>query len=165
MLRPGRTIELIQAELVSGGRTAVRATAWRLQKSDSSTIAGLEDERMPGPDELVEPAILTEWPGGYIQSIEVRQVTGHRPGHGRAWLRTKHPLVDGEAFTAASRLIGLIDTSNGIATRVKPGPGSYAFPNVPHGVPHANVHSLFLALRKAARSSATLRLLPRAPRE
>ncbi|HNP16405.1 MAG TPA: thioesterase family protein, partial [Terrimesophilobacter sp.] len=42
MLRPGRTIELVQAELVSGGRTAVRATAWRLQLSDTSAIEGIE---------------------------------------------------------------------------------------------------------------------------
>jgi hypothetical protein len=130
MLRPGRTIELVQAELVSDGRTAVRATAWRLQSSDTSAIAGIEDERMPGPDELVEPIIVTEWPGGYIQSVEIRPALGHSPGHGRAWLRTKHPLVVGETFTAVARLIGLVDTSNGIATRVKPGPGSYLFPNV-----------------------------------
>ena len=130
MLRPGHTIELVQAELVSGGRTAVRATAWRLQRSDTSAIAGIEDERMPGPDELVEPVTLAEWPGGYIQSVEIRPVPGHASGRGRAWLRTKHPLVDGEAFTAVARLVGLVDTSNGIATRVKPGPGSYLFPNV-----------------------------------
>lgn len=130
MPRPGRTIELVQAELVSGGRTAVRATAWRLQKSDTSAIAGIEDERMPGPDESVEPIVVTEWPGGYIQSVEIRPVPGHAPGRGQAWLRTKHPLVAGEAFSAVARLLGMVDTSNGIATRVKPGPGSYLFPNL-----------------------------------
>lgn len=127
LLRPGRTIELVQAELVSGGRTAVRATAWRLQRSDTSEVAAIEDERMPGPA-AAEPVTLTEWPGGYIQSIEVRTVPGHAPGRGRVWLRTKHPLVDGVPFSDAARLIGLVDTSNGIATRVKP--GSYQFPNV-----------------------------------
>ena len=129
MLRPGRTIELVQAELVSGGRTAVRATAWRLQRSDTSAIAAIEDERMPGPDLSIEPATLTGWPGGYIRSIEVRPAPGHAPGHGRAWLRTKHPLVD-DAFRDLARLIGLVDTTNGIATRVEPGPGGYLFPNV-----------------------------------
>ena len=120
--------ELVQAELVSSGRAAVRATAWRLQKSDTTAIEGIEDERMSGPDENVEPVTISEWPGGYIQSVEIRPVPGHRPGRGRAWLRTKHPLVDGEDFTELSRLIGMIDTSNGIATRVRP--GSYLFPNV-----------------------------------
>lgn len=128
MLRPGRTIELVQAELVSGGRTAVRATAWRMQQSDTSTIAAIEDESMPGPDECVEHVGMTEWLGGYIQSIEIRAVPGHRSGQGRAWLRSKHPLVEGEPFTAVAALAGLIDTSNGIATRVKP--ENYLFPNL-----------------------------------
>jgi hypothetical protein len=130
VLRPGRTIELVQAELVSGGRTAVRATAWRLQQSDTSAIAVMEDARMPGPDESVEPLDLSEWPGGYIRSVDVYPAPGHAAGHGRAWLRTRHPLVEGSAFSDVARLVGLIDTSNGIATRVKPGPGSYLFPNV-----------------------------------
>ena len=55
---------------------------------------------------------------------------GHAPGRGRVWLRTQHPLVDGVPFSDVARLIGLVDTSNGVATRVKPGPGSYLFPNL-----------------------------------
>lgn len=129
MLRPGRTIELVQAELVSGGRTAVRATAWRLQRSDTTLVSGIEDERMPGPDESAETLDLTEWPGGYIRSIDIRPAPGHGSGRGRVWLRTAHPLVD-VPFSDLARLVGLIDTSNGIATRVRPGPGSFMFPNV-----------------------------------
>ncbi|HEY9498448.1 MAG TPA: thioesterase family protein, partial [Terrimesophilobacter sp.] len=94
-----------------------------------SAVAAIEDEPMPGPD-AAEPLTLTEWPGGYIQSIEVRTAPGHAPGRGRAWLRTRHPLVDGAPFSDVARLIGLVDTSNGVATRVRPGPGSYLFPNV-----------------------------------
>jgi hypothetical protein len=130
MLRPGRTIELLGAELVSGGRTAVRATAWRLQRSDTSGVTEIEDERMPGPDATVQPLDLTEWPGGYIRSVDVRPAPGHAAGNGRAWIRTRHPLVAGAPSSDVARLIGLIDTSNGIATRVRPGPGSYLFPNI-----------------------------------
>lgn len=129
LLRPGRTIQLVQAELVSGGRTAVRAVAWRLQRSDTTAVAAIEDERMPGPDQG-EPLTLTEWPGGYIRSVEIVALPGHASGRGRVWLRTRHPLVGGETFSDLARLVGLIDTSNGIATRVRPGLGSYMFPNV-----------------------------------
>jgi hypothetical protein len=129
MLRPGRTIELVQAEMVSGGRTAVRATAWRLLRSDTSDVQGIEDERMPGPEESEPTPYSGVWPGGYIRSIEPRVAPGHAAGRGRAWLRTEHPLVD-MPFSDTARLIGLVDTSNGIATRVKPGPDSYMFPNV-----------------------------------
>jgi hypothetical protein len=129
MLRPGRTIELVQVELVSGGRTAVRATAWRLQRSDTTQVAGIEDERMPGPDDAAPAHDMSMWPGGYIRSIDLRLAPGHAPGRGRVWLRTTHPLVD-VPFSDTARLIGLADTSNGIATRAKPGPDSYMFPNV-----------------------------------
>jgi len=129
MLRPGRTIELVQAELVSGGRTAVRATAWRLLRSDTSEVQGVEDGRMPGPDESESRQYTDVWPGGYIRSIDPRVASGHAAGRGRAWLRTGHPLVD-VPFSDTARLIGLVDTSNGIATRVEPGPDSYMFPNV-----------------------------------
>ncbi len=130
MLRPGRTIELVQAELVSSGRTAVRATAWRLQRSDTSAIEGIEDAPMSGPPESATVAALGEWPGAYIQSIDIRTLPGHAPGHGRTWIRPRHPLVSPGTFTDLARLIGVADTSNGIAVRVEPGPGGYAFPNV-----------------------------------
>ncbi|WP_349898375.1 thioesterase family protein [Parafrigoribacterium soli] len=127
MLRPGRTIELVQAELVSGGRAAVRATAWRLVRSDTSAIAAIDDDRISGPDAVEDPVAMEEWAGGYIQSIDVRPLPDHAAGRGRAWIRAKHPLVD-VPFSDFARLIGLVDTTNGIATRVKP--QEYLFPNV-----------------------------------
>lgn len=130
MSRPGRTIELLEAEMNHGGRTAIRARAWRLAAGDTSSVAAVEDEPMPGPDDGAEHDAVAEWPGGYIQSIEVRKLPGHRPGRGRVWLRTPHALIEGEPSSEQARLIGLIDTANGIATRVPPGAGSWAFPNV-----------------------------------
>ncbi|MEO6942177.1 MAG: thioesterase family protein [Terrimesophilobacter sp.] len=130
MLRPGRTIELVQAELISNGRPAVRATAWRLQRSDTRTIVGVEDEPMSGSPESGRRVTLDEWPGGYIRSIEIRTLPGHAPGHGRAWIRPLHPLVSPGSVSDLARLVGVADTSNGIATRVDPGPGGYAFPNL-----------------------------------
>ena len=50
-LRPGRTIELLQAELVANGRVAIRATAWRMITSDTSAVAAVEDTAIPAPDE------------------------------------------------------------------------------------------------------------------
>ena len=92
MLRPGRTIELVQAELVSGGRTAVRARAWRLQTSDTSAVAAIEDAPMAGPSHASGPVSLDDWPGGYIHSIEIRAV----PGTGRAAARPgPHPASAG----------------------------------------------------------------------
>jgi hypothetical protein len=129
MLRPGRTIELVQAELVAGGRTAVRATAWRLQRSDTTAIAAVEDPSMPVRSEAAEPVTLTDWPGGYIRSVDIYPTAGHRAGRGSVWLRTRHPLIADTPFSEFAALIGLIDTTNGVAVRVPPGE-HYAFPNV-----------------------------------
>ena len=43
-IRPGRTIELIEAVMSSRGRDAIIARAWRLITQDTSVIAGLEDQ-------------------------------------------------------------------------------------------------------------------------
>ncbi|XAS70504.1 thioesterase family protein [Micrococcaceae bacterium Sec5.1] len=129
-LRPGRTIELIQAELSAGGRVAIRAAAWRMITSDTSAVAAFEDEAMPAPDECKLWDGASVWPGGYIRSLEMRIGEGHRPGSGRVWIRTMHPLTDKEDSSDLARLMGLVDTANGIAARVPPGENSYIFPNV-----------------------------------
>lgn len=129
-LRPGRTIELIQAELTAEGRPAIHATAWRLVTSDTAAIAAVEDHAMPGPESCLPWDGAGTWPGGYIRSLEMRMADGHRPGSGRVWIRTSHPLTDKRDSIAVARLIGLVDTANGVAARVPPGEGSYAFPNL-----------------------------------
>ncbi|MHA7141782.1 MULTISPECIES: thioesterase family protein [unclassified Arthrobacter] len=130
VIRPGKTIELLEAEMVSGGRTVIRAKAWRLAKADSAAVAAIEDAPMPGPDQAGPFADMTAWPGGFIESLEFRVVEGHRPGRGRVWLRTPHQMVEGTPTADLVRLIGLIDTANGVSARVPPGPGSWMFPNL-----------------------------------
>jgi hypothetical protein len=130
ILRPGRTIELLEAELIAEGRTAVRATAWRLVKGATAEVAALEDARMPGPDGLETAHGMTQWPGDFIGSLDFRAVDGLRPGRGQVWVRTPYDLVEGAPASDLVRLVGLVDTANGIAARVPPGGDSYMFPNV-----------------------------------
>ncbi|SEE11706.1 Thioesterase-like superfamily protein [Arthrobacter alpinus] len=131
MLRPGRTIELLQAELIADGRVAVRATAWRLQKGDTAAVEAYEDEPMGSLAAAVPWDGMSMWPGGFIRSIEARINPGHRPGRGRAWLRSPYTMLDGGAPTSALvRLLGLADSANGISARVEPMPGGWMFPNV-----------------------------------
>ncbi|MEJ1180660.1 MULTISPECIES: thioesterase family protein [unclassified Pseudarthrobacter] len=129
-LRPGRTIELLQAELIANGRVAIRATAWRLVTSDTSAVAAVEDSTIATPDECKPYDGASVWPGGYIRSLEMRVAEGHRPGAGTVWLRTAHPLTDAADTGDLARLMGMVDTANGIAARVPPGKDSYAFPNL-----------------------------------
>lgn len=131
MLRPGKTIELLQAELIANGRVAVRATAWRLQKGDTSSVEAYEDEPMASLESADSWDGMNTWPGGFIRSIEARVNAGHRAGRGRVWLRTPYPMLDGGAPSSALvRLLGLADSANGVSARMDPSSGGWMFPNV-----------------------------------
>ncbi|PQZ93649.1 thioesterase [Arthrobacter sp. MYb227] len=130
MIRPGRTIELIEGEMISQGRTCVVARGWRLKTSDSTAVAALEDTEVTHPEELVAFEGMTPWPGGYIRGLEFRGANGHRPGKGVVWMRNHFEMVQGIQSPDFVRLMGMVDTANGVAPRVAPGPGSWMFPNV-----------------------------------
>ncbi|GAA6525282.1 thioesterase family protein [Intrasporangium sp. DVR] len=126
--RPGRSIELLEGTLSVDGRDVVRAHAWRLAAHDSTPVAGVEFEPMPGPDEFPEWRGVDVWPGGYIRGVEFRADPERRPGRTRTWIRTPHALVDGEVGSPTADLIRLVDTANGIAVRASP--QDWMFPNV-----------------------------------
>ncbi|MEE1621082.1 thioesterase family protein [Zafaria sp. Z1313] len=130
MIRPGRTIELIEAEMLCQGRTSIVARAWRLKTLDSAPVAAVEDSSVAHPERLPAWDGMSPWPGGYISQLDFRVEPGHRPGKGVVWLRTPHPMVAGVETTPLVRLLGLVDTANGVAPRVEPGPASWMFPNV-----------------------------------
>lgn len=127
-IRPGRTIELLEATLTIGSRVIIRARAWRLAVSDTSAYAGSELPTMDGPSAgAVEDATLT-WPGGYIASLITRELPGGRPGRRQVWLKTKATLVEGEQVGPLAELVTRCDTANGIAVRIDP--KKLMYPNV-----------------------------------
>ncbi|MFZ3452332.1 thioesterase family protein [Arthrobacter sp. 7Tela_A1] len=128
--RAGRTIELLEAELIAGGRTAIKATAWRLAVGDTSEVAALEDDAIPGPAEAAGFDGMTAWPGNFINTLEFRAVPGLRPGRGQVWVRSPFEMVDGGPTPDLVSLLGLVDAANGVAARVPPGGDSWMFPNV-----------------------------------
>jgi hypothetical protein len=127
VIRPGRTIELVEAEVIAEHRVVVRATAWRLAISDTSAIAGGDIPDLPGP-ESGEPWVGSDlWGGGFIRSLQLRVLPDWQPGRGRVWLRTDLDLVEGEPSSPLARFFGMIDTANGIAARADP--ATVLFPN------------------------------------
>jgi hypothetical protein len=127
VLRPGRTIELLEAEMTARGRTVVRATAWRLATSDTSSIADHAHASIPGPDEGKPFDMCLNWSGGFVRSLEVRTIGEPAPGRATVWLRPRVDLVEGHPTTDLARIFGMIDTANGIAVRAKP--TEVLFPN------------------------------------
>ena len=128
VVRPGRTIELLEAVAVSGGRAVLRARAWHLARHDTAPVAGGEPGALPPPDRLPSAALSSVWPGGYIASLDVRPLRAPEPGRATVWLTTPVGLVAGEPVSDLARFVGLVDTANGIAARESP--KSWMFPNV-----------------------------------
>ncbi len=127
MLRPGRTIELVEASLSHDGRAAVLARAWLMRTADTTSLAGSALPPMPGVQEL-EPWDPREvWPGEFVRSVEVRREQDE-PGRARFWLRPRIPLLLGEEVSATARMLGAVDITNGMTVRVSP--AEALFPNL-----------------------------------
>jgi hypothetical protein len=127
-IRPGRTIELVEATLVAGPRPVVRARAWRVARGDTSAVAGGQPPALPSPDDFGPVDGLEVWTGGYIASLEMRGHPQNSPGRGQVWIRTGVTLVEGVLVSPTAAYLGLVDTANGVAVRQSP--RAWMFPNI-----------------------------------
>ncbi|MFJ2947128.1 thioesterase family protein [Streptomyces sp. NPDC087226] len=127
-VRPGRTIELVEAVVRIAGRPVVRARAWLLAALDTTGVAGGAGDRLPRPESLDPWPMHDLWPGGYIADLDVRPVGAPRPGRTTAWISTPLALVAGETAGPLASYLALVDTANGIAVRQPP--TEWMFPNV-----------------------------------
>jgi hypothetical protein len=120
--RPGRSVELVSAELSGGGRTVARASAWRIATSDTAAVLTRGDA-LPPP----EGAPADAWPdgwgsGGYLDAMEWRAVSGslRTPGPTAVWARQLVALVDGEKPSPLQRLFAVADCGNGVSNFLDP---------------------------------------------
>lgn len=128
-VRPGRTIELVEAVASTGGRDVVRASAWRLARADTAEVAVVEAPSLPDPGSVPLWSGMQHWGGHFLQTLEFRAEPGDlRPGRGHVWVRTSYPLVAGEETTDLARWCGMLDVANGIVGRQSP--QEWLFPNV-----------------------------------
>ena len=128
VVRAGRTIELVEATLQYAGRTVVSLRAWLMSAGDTTALAGTDLPMLPAPQTLAPWDPTTVWPGGFIETIEVRRELD-APGRGRLWARTPVPLLgDDEPISPTARLVGLVDIANGMTVRADP--RAVAFPNL-----------------------------------
>ncbi|WP_435979067.1 thioesterase family protein [Psychrobacter sp. DM4] len=131
-IRPGRTIELVEAVMSSHGRDSIIARAWRLMTQDTSIIAGLED--VPAkhqPSELQNWDGMKGWPGGFIDTVRLVSDADRRAGRGMVWITNDIEMVEGAPISDMVRLLGMVDTANGVVPRLGLGLSNleWMFPN------------------------------------
>lgn len=130
VVRAGRTIELIEASMVTNGKTCIVARAWRMQISDTQEVAGLEDLPIEHPELLPDWDGMQHWGGGFINSIQTKVAPNRRAGKGLVWINTDVDMVENQPTSDFVHLMGLVDTANGIVPRIEQTTVEWIFPNL-----------------------------------
>jgi acyl-Coa thioesterase superfamily protein/acyl-CoA thioesterase superfamily protein len=115
VVRPGRSVELLEGELSAGGEPVVLVRAWRVKRGTASSIA-LEAPLPPRPAEAHPPPPgMNEF--GYGQAVELRFAAGgwSQPGPATVWTRLRVPIVPDEEPTGLQRVLAVADSGNGVS--------------------------------------------------
>lgn len=114
--RPGRSVELLEAEATAGGRAVARASAWRVLRASSGEVPSRAAAAPPLP-EPAPVAFPDAWGDGYLSAVEWRPARGNfgSPGPAAVWGRLRYPLVAGEETGPMERLLAIADSGSGAA--------------------------------------------------
>jgi hypothetical protein len=113
VIRPGRNVQLVEAEMTAGGVQVVLARAWRMlaEPLTPPVAAAPSVPALPSGSTAAPGA----WGDGFIRSIDWRFAEGgFRPGPAVAWARQRPVLVAGEPPTALQRLLAVVDAGSGV---------------------------------------------------
>ncbi|MGY1729554.1 thioesterase family protein [Geodermatophilus sp. SYSU D01062] len=121
VLRPGRRIELVEATLTAGGRTAMRLTAWRMRTREAADTATPPQPAAVGPEDA-RPAVFDVFREevAYHRALDWREASGSLTGTGpaAAWTRPLCALVEGEPMTPLEHLLVMTDAASGISAEL-----------------------------------------------
>jgi len=116
-VRPGRSVELLEASLEGADGELMRARGWRL--AESGITAEWEQETPPPGREHAEALDFfpTGETVGWHTAMEIVFARGRflEPGPGVAWMRPRVALVEGEEVSPLQRLLLAADAGNGIS--------------------------------------------------
>jgi hypothetical protein len=123
VLRPGRSVELVEAVLSAGGRDVARMSAWRVRRAEGDGVPSRAPAPPPLPEAETRDVAPTGWVDGYLSAVEWRVAAGGfaEPGPCTAWTRLRHPLVAGEEPSGLQRVLAVADSGNGLSGERGPG--------------------------------------------
>jgi hypothetical protein len=119
VVRPGRSVELLEASLSGPDGEVMRATAWRLRtRAVELDPEPSPDPPPPGPAEGSKEAFFpVREEAGYHTAMEISFVSGGflEPGPAMVWMRQRVPLVAGEETSPLERVLVAADAGNGVS--------------------------------------------------
>ncbi|WP_028059048.1 thioesterase family protein [Candidatus Solirubrobacter pratensis] len=112
--RPGRSVELLAAELRAGGRTVVTARAWRVRRADERVAPAHVPPPLPATAQPSPPG-FGEF--GYARAVEWRWAEGGWlvPGPAKVWTKLLVQVVEGKEPTPLQRVLVVADSGNGVS--------------------------------------------------
>ncbi|GIF67810.1 hypothetical protein Ais01nite_58450 [Asanoa ishikariensis] len=119
VVRPGRSVELVEASAAAGGRTVLTARGWRIRRTPLDLPRPAQPRAEPAPMRPAAASIFGDpaWQTGYLGAVEWRFISGHfeKPGPALVWARPRVPLVAGEVMSPMQRLVAIADSGNGLS--------------------------------------------------
>jgi hypothetical protein len=114
--RPGRSVELLRAELRAGGKPVLRALAWRVLRSPVGSDPGPVPPALPDAGDPPPAALGSA--AGYAHAIEWRWAQGGWESSGPAtvWTRLAIPVVADCEPTPLQRVFAVADSGNGVSS-------------------------------------------------
>jgi hypothetical protein len=121
--KPGRNVQLAEAEVVAEGAPVLRARAMRLRRASVELPPFDADDPPPAPDTArPDPFPVGDGPteGFHLTAMDIRFVEGSDFGLGPAlaWFRLTRPLVDDEPPSPLARALAAADFGNGVSRAV-----------------------------------------------
>jgi hypothetical protein len=119
VIRPGRSVELVEAVAHAGGRDVASARAWRVLRAASPSVP---ENPVPPPDLPAQSMQRAPrgWVDGYLSAVEWRAVKGTfgAPGPATVWARLRYPLVPDEETSPLQRVLAVADSGNGLSSQL-----------------------------------------------
>ena len=120
IVRPGRRVQELAAEITSGDQLICRASALRVTPvPDSAGEAGGGSATMPGPEQGSDVRFALN--GADVDSfaasaMQMRAVSDPRaPGPAQVWMRLRIPLLGDRRASALANLAACADFGNGVS--------------------------------------------------
>jgi acyl-coenzyme A thioesterase PaaI-like protein len=125
IVRPGRRVQELAAELLAGDETIVRASALRVTTvpEDAAAAAPQSSRDLGAPfapptdGQLIRFALGGDKDASFAATaMEMRWLSDPKElGPGRVWMRLRHPLLPDEPPTPLARLAATADFGNGVS--------------------------------------------------